>query len=159
MVTFNPGQVLEADDLNAALGIHRYKTADETISATTTLQNDDHLFAPVEANAVYSLYLTVLYQSGTTPDFKQAFTAPAGTTFESSWFLYNPGTVALGTTGALGSVTGLAGTAANVPFILSATVFVGGTAGTVQWQWAQNTSDAGSTIVRKGGRLTLIKLS
>lgn len=158
MVTFNPGQVLEADDLNAALGIHKYKTADETISATTTLQNDDHLFASVEANAVYGLILTVMYQSGTTPDFKQAFTAPAGTTFESGWFLYNPGTIGFGATGALGSVTGLGGTGANVPFMLSATVFVGGTAGTLQWQWAQNTSDAGSTIVRKGSRLTLVRL-
>lgn len=158
MVTFNPGQILEADDLNAALGIRKYKTADETVNNSTTFQNDDHLFAPVEANAVYSLDLYVVYSSGATPDFKQVFTAPAGTTLEASFFDYNGGAFAWAATGALGSVTALAGTGANAPFIIRGTLFVGGTAGTLQWQWAQNAANASDTIVRKGSRLILVRL-
>lgn len=150
---------LDADSLNDALGRHAYKDVDEQITASTTFHDDLDLAVAVDANGVYRVLIEGLYQSGTTPDFKQQFTAPSGSSFESSYFLYNPGTVAMLATGALGSVTGLGGTGANVPFMLSATLFVGGTPGTLQWQWAQNTSDAGATIVRKGSRLTAWKMN
>lgn len=155
---FSPG-ILTADQLNAALGLQAYKSADETVNNSATLQNDNDLAVDVEANGVYSLHLYLVYSSGATPDFKIDFTAPSGTTFEASFFDYNGGSFAWGATSALGSVTGLAGTGANAPFILRATVFVGGTAGTVQLRWAQNTANASDTIVRKGSRLTLVKLN
>lgn len=157
-MAFLPGE-LTADDLNEALGRHAYKAADETINNVGAVQNDNDLALAVDANGVYSLYLYVVYSSGTTPDFLCDFSAPSGTTFEASFFNYQPGTVAWAATGALGAVSGLAGTGANVPLIIRATVFVAATAGTLQWRWAQNTANASDTIVRKGSRLTLVKLN
>lgn len=159
MPDFVAGQDLTADDLNwYARGLHAYKSADETVNNSATFQNDDHLFVSVQANGVYDLFLYAVYSSGGTPDFKEQFTAPAGAALEASFFDTNGGAFQWSATGALGAVTALAGTGANAPFVIRATLFMGGNSGTLQWQWAQNTANASDTIVRKGSRLSLLRL-
>jgi hypothetical protein len=146
--------------LNDRFGVTKYKTADEPVASSTTFQNDDQLSGfTVLANAVYELLLVTTYQASVAGAMKQRFVIPAGASIENWFFLYNPGTTTLssGTPGD-GQVTGVAGTAANVPWVIAGTLMMGSTAGTLDWQWAQNASNATATIVRKGSRLTLRRI-
>lgn len=148
--------------LNDRFGVTKYKTADEPLASSTTYQNDDQLFGwSVLANAVYELDLHIVYQAAVAAAFKNRFVLPAGATVEGWDFTYDAGTteMAVGTLGTSNAeVTGLPGTAGNVPYWVRGTLHVGATAGTVDWQWAQNTSNATATIVRKGSRCTLRRI-
>jgi hypothetical protein len=136
------------------------KTVDETISSSSTLQNDDELFVSVTANAVYSARLHLPYQSNATPGFKYGFTFPSGTTLPL-WSFEGITTVPAFTYGVAtnGGVSGLGGTAANQALDAWGLVIVSSTAGTLQVQWAQNTLNASNTIVRAGAFLELIRLA
>ena len=56
------------------------KTADETVSNTTTLQDDDHLFFAVAANKTYSFRFQIWYKGHDTTNFKWQLTGPAAPT-------------------------------------------------------------------------------
>lgn len=127
------------------------KTADESLSSTTTLQNDDALLWAVRTGAVYIMHLWVLYNSGTTPDFKLGFSVPAGTTMAWGWFGSDP-TPAVVNAGPYSesSSTAAGGIGANQWLHAHGFITTAGTAGNVNFQWAQNTSDGTSTTVRAG---------
>lgn len=134
-----------------------YKTADETVNNSSTLQDDDELFVEVAANAVYKLSLLAAQNSGATPGFKLNFTLPAG----ASWLL---GSFDCGSSAATeqfgittGSVTGITGVGADSLVIIDALISTAN-AGTVVFQWAQNLADASNTVVRAGSSLTLTRM-
>lgn len=67
-----------------------YKTADESVNNSTTLQNDNHLVLALEVNSVYRGHLTVLVSSGDVSETDWpalAFTYPTGTTI-SRWPMF-----------------------------------------------------------------------
>lgn len=132
------------------------KTLDESISATTTFQDDNELFATVEANSVYRVHLHLQTSSGTTPDFKYQFTKPASATTPSWNALYFTTAAAL-TASISGDALSTGGFGADLPIEAWGVLITSSTAGTFRLQWAQNTSDAGSTIVRAGSSLELVK--
>lgn len=156
------GTKLTAAILNERIGVTKYKTADETVVSSTTYQNDDQLFGwTVSASAVYALELHIIYQAAVAGGFKNRFVLPSGATIEGWDFTYDNGTteLAAGTAGTSdAAVTGLPGTAGNVPYWVRGTLHVGANAGTVDWQWAQETSNGTGTIVRKGSRCTLKRI-
>lgn len=140
------------------------KTADETISSSTTLQNDDDLFVTVAANAVYEFSLELQVLAQPTNDFKLGFTGPAGYSME--YTARGPTTAAAANTDTY-TVTG---TATDVPAFgglagqdlgvsLRGLVITSGTAGTLQLQWAQNASGASGTTVRIGSYLSLRRVA
>jgi hypothetical protein len=55
-------------------------------------------------------------------------------------------------------VVGLAGTAADLVMDAWGLVIMGGTAGTLQTQWAQNTANVSDTIVKAGSFLELNRI-
>lgn len=127
------------------------KTADETLSSNTTLQNDDALLWAVRSNAVYIMHLWVLYQSGTAGDFKMGFTVPASTTMAWAWFGSDTN-LAVVNAGPFNesSSTAAGGSTANLWAHVHGVITTSATSGNVQFQWAQNSSDGTSTIVRAG---------
>jgi hypothetical protein len=171
--TWSAGETLTAanfnthirDNSNMAMHTLARKTADQIVNNSTTLVNDTHLFVPTLANEVWLIDAWLLYDSGTTPDIKFAWTVPAGATFSwgasssdsgaANWA--NIGSpVALATTGSMAFSCLGAGTIQGAA--LTGIAVIGGTAGNVQLQWAQNTLNASDTKVRLnsalvGGRL------
>lgn len=143
------------------------KSTTETVTSSTTFQNDDELFLPGVANAQYHFTLLLLHSSGTTGKFKCQFTAPAGATV--SWGIHNaqnaqtsstsveitsmPSRV-LGDSQAFGGGN-LAGTTAFIEGVFTTS----STAGNLTLQWAQSVSDAAASQVRAGSVLKMKRVA
>ena len=130
-------------DLDDVKVVH--KSADQIVNNSTTLVNDTHLFFAVGANEVWWFSIFLRTKSGTTPDFKWAFTAPDGATITSG--------ACCGVGGSpvneLSGLTGFnfSGTGANAVKDWWNIAIIAGTAGNIQFQWAQNTANASDTKV------------
>ena len=163
------GQTVNAA-LAAVNNIIVRKTADEPINATT-LQNDDHLVAAVEANAVYAVEWWLRMDGPAANDFKYSWVGPAGATMV--WHSLGRGSaVAAATPAAIGDApfdqdgptigtvinhgTVAAGTFTSVKG--SGYLAVAGTAGSLQMQWAQIVA-AASTTLRIGSWLRLERIA
>ncbi|MEU6635700.1 hypothetical protein [Streptomyces rochei] len=129
------------------------KTADESVASSTTLQNDQHLKLPVAANAVYSLFLMCVFSGGTTGDLKCDWAVPSGAVLR-----WSDQTGVSGLHSDVDVWNAPSGTT-QVAFQIWATVVTSSTAGTVQFRWAQNTSDATATIVRTNSSLQLTRVA
>jgi len=156
------GNRITAQLLDSMLPDIVIKPANETVTSSTTLQNDDDLFVSVEANAQYDVFLTVFHDSeATSGDIKFSWTGPSGATM--NWGVHTP---TLTTT----SSTTVPDTNMQVRLInevvetggadnTGTTMFASGslttssTAGTLQLQWAQQTSNATASTVRAGSKL------
>lgn len=135
------------------------KSADEIVNNSSTLQNDDELLFAGVANTKYHLILLMRIKSGTVPNYKRVFTVPTGATItgraaNSSW------------TTAIGSVeedytTPVSMFTNGTSFVdvseLHAYVSIGGTAGNVVFQWAQDTATVGDTTTFQGSILLVFK--
>ncbi len=144
--------------------VYARKTADETLSNSTVLQDDDELFVSVDASTTYEWELTLIYEAGTTADYKWALTFPTGST--CSWANNEPDTglayLPLGFSSyTSGAATGLggAGIGSGRGMIVSGNLVVGVTAGTFKYQWAQNTATVENTKTSAGSLLVLRRLT
>lgn len=129
------------------------KPTNETVANSNALQDDDDLGAPVAANSVYKVDAWIHWSSPTTPGIKFGWTAPAGSTLD--WSNYDPADVNY----TLASVMTRSGGVVHRVLPLSGLLVVGGTAGTLRLQWAQNTANASSTVVYANSWLRLEKVS
>jgi hypothetical protein len=153
--------------ISATLGqLAAYKSSDTNRSSANTgatFVNDPHLTLPVEASAVYALEQLIIYQAGATGQLKHQWTFPAGATMQAPSYFYDPSAAdgqALTAGSTPGGLTsGFTGTGANVPIWFKATLEMGATAGTLAYQWAQTTSNATDTIIRRGSRMMLTRLA
>jgi len=136
--------------------------SDESVS-NDTIQDDNELSLAVEANSVYRVFGRLMFTTGTstTPDAKFGFTYPSGATAS----LNRISLVTTATTAAevnwgtrhqesspstalpLGVIS--TGNIPVSPVIVVGVLRVGANAGTLQLQWAQNTSTGGTPTVRK----------
>lgn len=156
-------EVAYAADLNRfwVQGVHVFKAADEAVTNSATLQNDDHLLLAVAANTDYWMECLVIYNAPTANDMKLAWTAPAASTFEWS----NNG-LALGATGSVDNISrtalGLASTATiggsggDAICAMKGLLRVAGTGGTLQMQFAQNTAGVGTNVTVKTGSMVML---
>lgn len=139
----------------------RKVTAQIATPSSTVLQNDNTLLTALPTAGTFGFRCALLYDTSTTADFKIAFTWPAGATAE--W-----GMIGVATTGAAGVGDGtflgtnVSGTAiavggagvGNVQLaIVEGDITMGGTAGNLQLQFAQNTSDATNSTMRARSRM------
>lgn len=145
----------------------KFKASNETVTSSTTLQNDDVFAFTVVANAAYAMegYIPYTALAGSSSGGIQSdFTMPAG----GSMFWTNFGTpandgnltqynlVAQGS----GAARNSAGNAGTVMSMQPKGIFVvGGTAGTVQFRFAQSVSSATSTVVLGGSWMKLTRIS
>lgn len=155
----NAGSRILASLLRAVAPSAAFKGADESLTSSTALQNDDALFVALAASATYVFigFANVTGAAIGTGDWKGAFTAPSGATVTVECIAYP--TTAAGTLngnavrGAGGvMIAGVNGTAGS-PVVLIGSVINGATAGNLQLQWAQNTSSGTATTVKAGSFL------
>jgi hypothetical protein len=131
------------------------KAADEAVTASATLQDDDDLVLPLEANASYAFDAFFIYDGATGGDLKVAFTVPAGATL--AWSGYGQSTGATIASGVIntfaltssGSAAGVGAIGAGQKLTVrpQGIVRTGATAGNLQVQWAQNASDPTATTM------------
>ena len=131
------------------------KTANQSVTASTTLVNDTHLKFAIRANEEWAFEVFLIVGGPTAGDIKIAFTVPAAATL--AWGGIGLDLAAASNTdvqvlniqttsgGAWG--LGLQGVVTSVSIKLWGTVANGANAGDLQMQWAQNTSDGSATTV------------
>lgn len=137
------------------------KTADETVTSSTAVQNDDHLSFTVVNGGVYTFRAVIfaINTGSSSADAQVGFTfislgtmimglvapdvAVASEVGDGIWRHTASG-------GALATPVGV--TAGGVTIVIEG-VFTATAAGTVQFQWAQNTSSASGTTFKAGSWL------
>lgn len=135
------------------------KVSDESRTSNATLADDSALIFPMAANSKYTFRGTIFFDTGASGDFKWRHSGPASPTLVRlvrQWIIpggtafagiavdqaYSSADLALTGTGTNGGVVWIEGIIQN-----------GVNAGNFAFRWAQNTSDAVSTIVRAGSYL------
>ena len=141
----------------------RVKSLAETKNSDTTLADDTELVIPVEAEGVYVIHIEIFFDTSATPDFKFAITGPSS----PDEIVLRGHFVAVGGTsdtdfvdtsfGTTHSVTGTGGTTGGFVQV-SGLLNNGANAGTINVQWAQNTSDAADTTVLAGSHIDWLKV-
>ena len=155
--------------LESMLPLVAYKATTEPLTSSTTLQNDDDLVLTVEADATYEMDLKLFHDSDATVagDIKIGWVGPSGATM--NWGVHGANT-------SIASSTNVGGVNMQTRVIGEVAAFGGGdssgtvalafgvlatssTAGTMQLQWAQETSHAVATNVRAGSLLKLRRIA
>lgn len=120
------------------------KTADETVTNTTTKQDDDSLTfsPPVSSKVVVDGFL--IFSSSAVADIAFDWTLPTGATMD--WAIEGETDATLDGAGV--------GTERTVSF--RGSVVMSSTAGAVTLKWAQGTAEATNTTVHAGSALTAV---
>lgn len=173
---FVPG-VLTSAALNAGLLVGRplfvRKTADQSVTSSTTLIDDTELYGTVAPNCTYRFELHMFYVGNETGDINTRWTFPTGATLDQMTICGWPIDTGFNTGGthadtefyALLAQTSpstarpFAGSTTVVTALIVGTLVVGGTAGTLQLQWAQNVSNGTATTVKAGSCLELRRVA
>lgn len=147
------GQVLKmAAGIPTWTNTNVYKSSDETVNNSSTMQNDDELFFSIGANESYFFTMWMIVNSNVTADLKYTFTVPSGCYM--NWFdHYYYANFSAGDT-----VDRVDSNGTDFGSLMSGVIKNGSTAGTIQLQWAQNTMNASDTKVLKGSHILLTKL-
>lgn len=168
-MTFYAGQKVRASELNDAVPIIGYTTSDSTATSTTTLANVTGLSVSLDASTTYIMDGYLAYTANETADIKFAITVPTGAS--GHWGLYPITTSGVN---AVGSVNGQRNTAfgdattqaasgsalaGNAMLCLPRGYVVTSSAGTLQFRFAQNTSNATGSVVKTGSWIRLLKVA
>lgn len=155
MPLISSGMKLTPARLNSALLVS--KPIDESVINNATLQDDDHLFLSVEATGAYDMTLRAFINANVNPDLKVGWSAPSGSTMV--WGVVD---VQAGTTAGKRAITdteGVVTSGANQMLLIVGTLFVGSTAGTFRFRWAQNGANAAASTVQAGSTLRLDRVA
>lgn len=141
------------------------KTADQSVTSSTALQNDTHLFFPMASGEVWLVTATLIANSASaTPGIKLGLSLPSGATarwsFAGQWEGNLP--TAASPTAASTVATPLPATgvpASMDPFMFRYLVVNSSTAGNFQLTWAQATSSSTPTNLRKYSVLAALKVA
>ncbi len=137
-----------------SLYAHVRKNADQSVNNTTTLTNDNTLFVALPATGTFSFELVVLYISSAAADFKVGFTWPAGAA--GTWFPLGAATGSTGIGDASFNVGNTSGGSMNfggggagndLGMLIHGELTMGGTAGNLQFQFAQANLEVSNTTV------------
>lgn len=141
----------------------KVKTADETVNNSTTLQNDDTFSFAIGASETWACALFLAVDTSAAADFKYEFTVPASCTGTSYAELANQsgatGLTALTAVGTPVACLIAYSSGQNAVVHITATFVNSTNAGTVQFQWAQNSLVAGNTKVLAGSYMLASKAS
>jgi hypothetical protein len=129
---------VKASDIRAAMPVQAIKSADESVTSSTTLQNDDELALALLAGVEYRISGLVILTGA----------AAAGGAAIAGGANVN----AIRNTSGTSSPFGTSG-ATPVPAFIEGTVFPAPANFTLQTQWAQSASNATATVVKLGSRL------
>lgn len=131
------------------------KTADESVTSSTVLQNDNHLVVALAANSTYLIELGLFHVADTAGDTKIDLACPAGVTTLFGDQEENATAVDLSTTSkVLSDSTGIVRLSQLWGIVRTA-----GTAGNMQLRFAQNTSSATATTMKADSYMTAKKVA
>ena len=149
--------------------LRAYKTANETVTSSTTLQNDDHLTVTLDANSVYRIYMVLLLGGVTAGEIKTSWTVPASATGYKSCM--GPGsdstsrdagattTMRYGTHNFTTTINYGVNDAANFVHTIEQGVVTTTTGGTFVLQWAQQASSGTASTIAAGSFLIAEKIA
>jgi hypothetical protein len=140
-----------------------YKTADESVVSSTTLQADDHLTLSVEANSYYEFELFFIFSSPSNiPGIKMQIDGPASSVVGGLWNKSYNGTMETdvdeGST-SMSATHSIITSWRDEAIKVTGFIYTAGTAGNLALSWAQNTSDSNAVTVYKGSFLRVTKMS
>ena len=151
------------DNLLALFGTNVSKSADESVTSSTALQNDNHLFCTIANTGTYvvDLYLYATSAADAAGDMVVGFSFPTGTLhFDAVGLDASLASGSTGTSVGLGRLSATSGTT-SINVGLSTSVLsihmhgiLGATAtGTLQFMWAQLASNANASTVKAGSHM------
>ena len=135
------------------------KTADETVSNSDVLQDDDHLSVTVVSGKYYHIKVYLRVTSNTAMDFRWAFSAP-GSTLEGSWVAKRYQHASAAHVVFAGAALETGQTELIIPSAVECMVIIEGVykaaaSGTFVLQWAQGTAVVSDTKVLEASSMTL----
>lgn len=163
--TWAVGQVLSASDVNSwFIPVSAIKTADQSVTSSTTFVNDTELFVPIVAVGSYQFECYLNYEGGTlgASDLKWRYIVPTGTAMRYTWAANGTGGgTHAGDTQIAGDTPSASTNGAGVGrgVMMIGTIVAGVNAGNMQLQWAQNTSNGTATIVHIQSCLVLRRIA
>lgn len=165
---FSVNEYLTEADVNSFLSqqVVAVKSANESVTSSTTLQDDNHLLVTVQPNTNYWLDMMLITDGAVGGDIKLSIVVPSGT---ARWMTSGLDVAATATLANVNrrSLTGGTSTGADVGTIASGTwtiippagiIRIGASGGTVKLQWAQNTSSATATRILSGSIMRLLRV-
>ena len=166
LTAFPDSEPLQAEVLEAlvteARSLGGVKATSQTVTNATgtTLVNATDLSFSVAANARYVGDLCLYYNSNSTADIKFGLTVPSGTT--GTWgglgYDFTPVLLAFGPID-IGTALGFGGLSADRAAFIRVALLTSSTAGTVQVQFAQSTSNGSNTTLLAGSWIRFNRIS
>ena len=132
-----------------------YKTADQTVTASTVLVSDTHLTVALASQEVLALEYRLLVDADATGDLVVALNVPAGA---AGWFASTTAATATLTDAGLLTLNIGGGAGVLVPTTLTAYVDNAGNAGSITLRWAQS-SASGATVLKIGSAVVAHRLA
>lgn len=161
--TIPPGTTVKSSTFASLLADVATKAALESLTNNITIQNDDELFLSVEANATYSVDLHLFYDAATAGDITIGWSGPAGAAM--AWGMIAPHVNETSSTTVtnvtmpvftISQTNDLGGGASVGTYaVVHGTLTTAGTAGNLNFRWAQRALSATATNVRAGSQLIL----
>jgi hypothetical protein len=170
---FTAGRPPTAAELQFLVPLFVRKTSNQSVTSSTTLVNDSALVLPMLASVTYELTAQLFYIGNDTGDIKVTFTQPTGSTLSwgpigasqaavtgsatagtGEWWGTNVNTTASPTTS-----MPMGGSTSDLHMVIRGIVVVSATAGNLQLQWAQNTSNGTATTVKAGSWMSLRRVA
>lgn len=151
-------QLLLINPYNAHTRYEIVKSANETVTTSTTLQADNELLFPMAANTKYYAKWTIFYDTPAAADFKWRIDSTAATdptpVNVTSVYTDPTGTVGGTSNSALSGMSNVIAASGGTEGCLVVTAYLdnGADAGNCQFSWAQSNS-SGTTTVRRGSLL------
>lgn len=166
-MTWVAGQKLRASDLNEAGPQFGRVLTDQTKNTSVAFGSVTGLSAELEANSAYAMDAMVLYTSSAVADLKLAITGPTGV--GGAWSAGGIALLAGASSGDLDlaytttitdvGIRSLTGGTGNFMCMPRGYFTTGATAGTLQFRFAQNTSEVSNTVIKVGSWIRVQKIT
>lgn len=157
-VTIQPSVQVPSAPVSSSLSV--VKTANESVTSSDVLQDDNELFFAVGPNERWSVVMWLIYDATTTGDLKTDWSLPSGSSgVHGGLRLIVPATGPASGVNANGTSIGtpvtMGGVGAGVVAIASmyAAILTGSVGGNVKFQWAQGTSTGTASTLQAGSLL------
>lgn len=130
------------------------KKVDEIVNNSAAMQDDDELKVTLNINKVYGYFFFWFFNSPTTPDIKKAWTLPAGATGTRINATWDSNNISRGIRD-ITLINNIICDGNDSCSMEAGRVIMAGTAGDLQFQWAQNAANASDTKVLQGSYLVV----
>lgn len=139
------------------------KAANEAITSSAALQDDNELFISAGANETWIFQVNYTYTTAgsATPDIRVGMNAPAGSTcvYGVADQARSGGDLAAGATACDATIAIASAATGTKAGILTGTITTAGTAGNIMFRWGQNTSSINATTVVAGSSIIGYKVT